>query len=262
MAFDLIKSMANPIFGLSNHRLITGVFGFNSMGVIKKIGIIYFLALGGPTMLSFGSINTDSLFVKIHDAYFVGQYVEIPVSFSAQGPVFSLDLAFRFDFNRLQFDNLTGIYPGLQYLFYLNPLDSIWRLTSFHPSGLAPNAPVFNLRFFTSNNEACAYDFSDQEGFLNGDSCYSQVNGCLNNTGIEEANEMDDISFFPNPFFNELNITAPVGASVHVYRANGQLVESSVGPAYVNTIRWPDGLYFIHVVHHAKVRVFKLLKCQ
>jgi len=232
------------------------------MGKNKKFIIGCFFAFYVQLFVGKAAVSGDSLFVRINQSYFDGQHIEIPVVFAAQGPVISLDLAFRFDVNRLQFDNVTNTVSGLQYLFYLNPVDSVWRLTSYHPAGLLPSTPVFNLRFLALNNEACAYDFSDQEGFLNGDSCYTQVIGCMNNTGFGEQDETKDVGFFPNPFSSHLNITAPEGTTLRVYGANGQLVATSTAPAYLNALMWPDGVYFLHVVDRLNVRMFKLLKCQ
>ncbi|MFZ9942849.1 MAG: T9SS type A sorting domain-containing protein [Bacteroidia bacterium] len=190
----------------------------------------------------------------------MGQYVEIPVSFTAQGPVFSLDLAFRFDSNRLQFDHLTGISSGLQYLFYLNPLDSIWRLTSFHPNGLAPNTPVFNLRFFTSNNEACAYDFSEEEGYLNGDSSAITINGCMNNTGLESALDHKPLKAYPNPFSNELYFDGIHAGEILVFSTNGSLMAKGFSPSKVETSKWPSGMYFVRYQICGRIVFTKLIK--
>ena len=97
--------------------------------------------------IGYCSTGTDTLRLNINSSFFSGTYVEIPVMFSSGGNVFSVDMALRFDSNRLIFDDVVNPASGLQYLYYLNPNDSIWRFTSFHPLGLQAGNPILYLRF-------------------------------------------------------------------------------------------------------------------
>jgi len=206
------------------------------------------------------SINGDTLRLDINSSYFSGSYVEIPVTFSSVGNVYSVDMAFRFNTNRLMFDDVVNPSPGLQYLYYLNPNDSVWRFTSYNPSGLLTGPPICHLRFLSLSNEACAYDFDSQEGYINGDSCNIEIQGCMDNVGFGEWDNNDHGVIFPNPFSEELNILTPPGATVHVYGYNGVLLIKSISILHINAQTWPDGLYIVRIDDGEEVRLFKALK--
>lgn len=222
--------------------------GLFSMNWRKRISAIFLgcclLHLPCFHLKGFG----DTISVALSNAYFVGSYVEIPVYFSSQGSVNALDLALRFDANRLQFDDIISPAPGLQYLYHTNPQDSVWRLTSYCPNAIDPLLPVFYLRLLTLDNEACAFDFSEEEGYLNGDACVITVLGCLSNTGWAEIHVGAGMAAYPNPFQNELHVKCPNGMRVMVMDMLGNMVEEALGPVTFNTDFWRGGIYTVIMI--------------
>lgn len=195
--------------------------------------------------IGYCSTGNDTLRLNINSSFFSGTYVEIPVILSSSGNVFSVDMAFKFDYNRLIFDDVVNPHSGLQYLYYLNPIDSIWRFTSYHPFGLQAGNPIFYLRFLTLSNEACAYDFSSEEGYINGDSCNIDILGCMDNVGGIENPEGISFTTFPNPFIEQLEIVADHRTSFSICDTKGRVYFEGQGTRTIMTSDWPDGIYLI-----------------
>ena len=206
------------------------------------------------------SINGDTLRLDINSSYFSGSYVEIPVTFSSAGSVFAVDMAFRFDANRLIFDDVVNPAPGLQYLFYLNPNDSVWRFTSYDPSGLITGTPICHLRFFSLSNEACAYDFGSQEGYINGDSCNIEIQGCMDNVGFGDVSEGLQIHVYPNPFTNGLYVESPSDTQIEIFDFHGRLICENYTNTWIETTNWAYGGYFVKVIDKKTVRYIRVHK--
>lgn len=206
------------------------------------------------------SPNGDSLRLDINDAYFSGSYVEIPVTIFSFGNVFAVDFAFRYDFNRLVFDDVVNAMPGLQYLYYQNPIDSIWRFTSYLPNGFQFGTSVCHLRFLTLSNEACAYDFTVPEGYINGDSCVMEIQGCMDNLGLTNLDVKDLTIPYPNPFSDQLFLESKTEKLVHIFDCNGVLILKTKSGEPIHTGSWPVGMYYVKIFDRQFHHSFKMLK--
>lgn len=202
----------------------------------------------------------DTVKLDVNQSYFDGSDVEVPVIINSSATVFSVDMAIRFNTNRITFDSLTNIISGLQYLYYLNPNDSIWRVTSYLPSGITPGSTVFNLRFSTADNEVCAYDFSDQQAFINGDSSVIQTIGCMDNLGIVQLDQSASTYAYPNPFIDQLQTVADHNTDFWITDINGRVYFEGHGTRMVLTSGWPDGIYFLKFNRDEFNLTIKLLK--
>lgn len=202
----------------------------------------------------------DTVKLDINQSYFDGSDVEVPVIINSSATVFAVDMAIRFNTNRITFDSLTNIINGLQYLYYLNPNDSIWRVTSYLPSGITPGSTVFNLRFSTADNEVCAYDFSDQQAFINGDSSVFQTIGCMDNLGIVQLGQSASTYAYPNPFYDRFYINAGSKGDVQVLDFQGRVILNKVDSGIIDASAWAAGTYFIRIVGRYPSRPFKIVK--
>lgn len=174
--------------------------------------------------------------------------------------VFALDLAVRFNSNRITFQGVTGVSNGLQYLYYLNPNDSIWRFTSYNPTGIQSGNVVFNLRFATLNNEVCAYDFTNEEAFVNGDSSVFEILGCMDNLGVPHQDDPNIALLYPNPFTDQLNIESNIKGVVKIFDSLGVLVQERFNNGPINTVSWPVGVYYVRIFGNRNNLTVKAVK--
>ena len=229
-------------------------------------GIVCFISL----LLSFSLFQTataqvpvssaDTILLDVNQSFFDGSDVEVPVFIQSSSTVYAVDMAIRFNTVRIVFDSLTNVLNGLQYLYYLNPIDSVWRITSYHPNGIQSNSIVFNLRFATTSNEVCAYDFSDAEAFVNGDSSACHIMGCLDNLSIQTLDAIDIAKVFPNPFHNQLFFASDDFFMVQVYDSRGELFMAASNPKSIDTGLWKTGLYYVRIISRGTQYTYKMLK--
>ena len=204
--------------------------------------------------------SSDTIRIDINQSYFDGSDVEVPVTIHGSSVIYAVDLAIRFNGIRIQFDSLTNVLNGLQYLYYSNPNDSIWRITSYHPLGIQPGSTVFNLRFITFNNEVCVYDFSDQEAFINGDSSAIEIIGCMDNLGLPNQEFSKLARVYPNPFSDQLFIEPYTSRFVQIFDYRGTLLMQTGTQSSIDTRLWPAGIYFVSFLDNQRRYSYKLLK--
>jgi hypothetical protein len=229
-------------------------------GIFKAVWFFILLSVVKTSTAQHFVSSTDTIKLDLNQSFFDGSDVEIPISIQSSSTIYSIDLALRFNTARIVFDSLTNVLNGLQYLYFLNPIDSIWRITSYHPNGIQPGSIAFNLRFATTSNEVCAYDFTDAEAFVNGDSSACQITGCMNNLSIQSIDAVDITKVFPNPFINQLFISSDSPVLVQVYDTRGKLVFEAVNPKTIDTGSWHTGMYYLNVFGYSSKQAYKLLK--
>jgi hypothetical protein len=116
------------------------------------------------------------------------------------------------------------------------------------------------LRFATTSNEVCAYDLTDAEAFVNGDSSVINILGCMDNLGISSANYTSPIRVYPNPFSNYLVIDNPNELFFQVLDSTGRLIFGDFFNTTLNTNNWAQGTYFIRVFTPFGIKGFSVTK--
>jgi hypothetical protein len=193
----------------------------------------------------------DSVMFDLSLATVAGTYTYIPVYFLSDDTIHSLDFALRYNVFQLEFDSVIDMTGNLQYLYHINPADSVLRFTSNSLNPMPPGVTLVTLKFAGSVLPVCLQDFWVQNVWLNGDVCSAGVRECVLSSDPDmEDIEVMKISAMPNPVSDVLRVTSTLDGDVDVYDLSGRIVhkgltEGGVIEIDVRSAGLETGLYFL-----------------
>ncbi|MFM8916608.1 MAG: T9SS type A sorting domain-containing protein, partial [Bacteroidota bacterium] len=107
---------------------------------------------------------------------------------------------------------------------------------------------------------ACAYDFDSQEGYINGDSCSIEIQGCMDNVGVDEMKDDLKVHVFPNPFSNNVFVQSPIDFRIEIFDIHGRLISENHTNSWIESENWINGVYFLKVFGKKKIQIVRVSK--
>ncbi|MBL7923356.1 MAG: T9SS type A sorting domain-containing protein [Bacteroidia bacterium] len=198
--------------------------------------------------------STDTIYFDMSGLLYTGTHVELPVYFNSDDPVYSFDFSLRFDQSKMMYDTITlaPAAAGYQAASYLNPNDSIVRLTSNHLVAMPVLTPIVYIHFDMLNGAVLdSNDIFTLKGYLNGDACSESI-VAPQTTGVHEMLSAHLVKLFPNPVTEYLTIQSEVDATADLFDACGKRYWSDLRiqggrSVQVNLSGFPAGFYMIRL---------------
>lgn len=189
-------------------------------------------------------------------------YIDIPVYFSSNSDVHSLDFAINYNSN-LTFNKIVTTSAGLKSLAYFNENDQTLRFTSDDFTPLSENAPVVIVRFAMNNDKILASDVSKTKAYLNGEESQSAVTEVTG--GVWNNNTTQVVDVYPNPTRTILNVKVSQNATVQMFDMTGKLVIeipalNANDVQQINIENLPDGVYTMKVFNEKGTDIIKVVK--
>lgn len=155
--------------------------------------------------------SDDKVIIDLSAATYENGVTEIPVSFTANTDVNSIDFALDFDGQV----SVASNNPSMQVLANVNDFDQVLRVTSNSTNQLVANLPAFSMFV---EGKVTADDIRSIAGYLNGDKVNVEVRDGQSSTLTDEVLT----NVFPNPVTGVLNIESSQDANVEILNLNGQ----------------------------------------
>lgn len=248
----------------SYHRLWKGCTSWISC--IMTLLFSQSVATGDPNgfekVLISSVIPIDTVKFGIATGTINGVLMDVPVSISCQDTIYALDFSFRYNAGHVELDSVLNLTTGLQYLYYFNPQDSVFRFTSNRLTPYPCDSPVVVLRFESFNGQLCSYDLDSIITYINGDVCSHTLSGCL--ISSLPPSPVKSFSAYPNPANNELHITAPPKTSFIMMNDRGQPITEKMlipesGELTIFVISFPPGLYLLMMQSAEGIAIRKVM---
>lgn len=181
----------------------------------------------------------DKVVVDLAAAKVNGNYVDVPVTFTASEEINAVDFAVNMSNSGLKFHSVTTTNNSAEVLGNLAD-DNMLRITSNSLRTLDNGATVMTVRFI-ANGEVKVNDLKVEEAYLNGEKVGAAV------TGVAAA---DLITVYPNPTAGLLNVVSVADATVQILDMEGRIVMAqenvnALQKYEMNISHLADGVYMI-----------------
>ncbi len=205
--------------------------------------------------------GNDKIVLDLSKAIANGSNMDIPVSVVSQGTVNSLDLALQFNQASINYNSIVDNTNYLQTLAHFNTNDQTLRFTSYSLQDYQLNKSLVSVRFTMNGAQVNPTDFTSLTGMLNGQQVPVVIMG-INGQQAPAANV--DVTFYPNPAKDQLNVTVSENAIVQIMDVQGKLVYINANvSAYqnqvLNTQVLPNGVYLMKVYNDDFSTVKKII---
>ena len=197
--------------------------------------------------------QNDTLKFNIPEGFLNGNIIDIPVSVSSDDTVYSVDFAIKYNFLNVEFDSIINLTSGLQYLYHLNPFDSVLRFTSNRLVPIPNDSSLILIRFKTFTGQICAFDFDSLVAYLNGDICTAVATGCLVTSVNNVMNYNRRGIFYPNPASDEITFHEDIeSGEVVIMNPQGRVLfrREVSGNDIISLSMLPKGLYLVMLNNH------------
>lgn len=220
--------------------------------IVAALFLLPLLAFSKPIKISGTNSQSsidllDTIYFEIDHAEYSGGKMLIPISIHSDDTIYALDFELRFNYQRLQYDTIYDPSGRIQPFVFLNPADSVLRLTSYSVNPYKKDTTVFILRFNVLSLPVLPGDIYQVYGYLNGDSC-SIGQPPVVFTSVNQLVRSSDATVYPNPFSDEFFIRSESAGVFTVYSINGKVVYSGLlqqGVNKINSSDWEGGFYFL-----------------
>lgn len=207
--------------------------------------------------------QSDTVFLDLSASTLAGNIIEFPVNISSDDYVYAVDFALKYSNQNVEFDTIINTTPGLNYLYYLNPNDSVLRFTSYRLGQIQNGTDVVKLKFTSLNGIICNSDFSYLTGYLNGDQCSIVSDSCSQVPNfVLEPLRYPSINIYPNPANYSFNIKTTGVSYLEIYDSRLNLIleknlEESITAIDVSDYR--AGVYFLKLTSNADIKWEKVI---
>jgi hypothetical protein len=150
-------------------------------------------------------------------------FISIPVAVNSMVDVNALDFAMQFNADKLVFNSASDVTGKMETLAHLNANDKTLRFTSFSLQAYAQNTHVVSVKFATNNAAAVSEnDLSNVVAYINGDQVTAEV---VARNGVSSLTASgNNVSVFPNPAIDKLNVQVIENAAIQLMDAAGRVV--------------------------------------
>lgn len=188
---------------------------------------------------SFRMDGGDKVVVDLAAAKVNGNFVDVPVTFTASEDIHALDLAVNMNNSNLKYHSTTTTLGSVEVLANVAD-DNMLRITSSSLNTLANGSTIITMRF-VANGEVKPTDLVVAEAYLNGEKVGASVTG---------ASAADMITVYPNPTAGLLNVVSVADATVQILDMEGRIVMAqenvnALQKYEMNISHLADGVYMI-----------------
>jgi len=204
----------------------------------------------------------DTVIFDMGFSYQVASEVEVPVYFHSPGIIHSLDFQLQFNYQKMELDTVIILCPNLNFLYYLNPQDSVFRFTSYNFNQLASDSILIKLRFHVFNGPACSGDLFNLISWLNGNICTSEIINCVI-SGNQEHSDNFFTEIYPNPATDYVCIRTLFSQLIIIDSLGRLIFERSISDpeesVILNTSEYKSGIYTVLFLNRDSVIIKKMV---
>ena len=207
--------------------------------------------------------ETDKVVFDLMHAVIDGNTIDIPVFVQSQNAVNALDFSMQFNDVNIAYNSIVSHASYIQALDNLNADDQTLRFTSNSLQNYDITQPIVSVRFDMTNNQINANDLRSVVGYINGEEVGVEVTGSLA-TGIDDINNNNLVSIYPNPASEILNIVVSENATIELVDLSGKqvimqtnIIANQKHELNVSTIA--NGVYMIKVYSNTATTTQKIV---
>ena len=213
---------------------------------------------GRPESISLKSTASSAVIFDVANAKIADGYVEVPVYFTSEEQVNSLDFALQFNEENFSLNSVVKQASDLETADHFNASDRTLRFTSYSLKSMEAGKNLVSIRFATSSNVMKSTDLSSLSAYINGNAVAVKMT---------EANMIADeptVNVYPNPASDLLNVEVSVSARIVLMDMNGRSVlvkaENDENVKHqLNVSGIPSGMYMLKVYNKDFVSIKKVL---
>lgn len=203
----------------------------------------------------------DTINFEMDRAQYLAGKILIPISISSDDTIYALDFELKFNNARLDYDSIYDPSGQVQPFVYLNPVDSVLRLTSFSVNPFKKDTTVFILQFNVLNLPILPGDIYQLYGYLNGDSCSVGIPNVVF-TSTASIVQSSLFSAYPNPVCDNLYIRSEEEGFVIISDMDGRqlLTEKIYKETTSISVRgFSPGMYMLKFIDKNQYRIQRII---
>jgi len=200
----------------------------------------------------------QSIKFELNNAFENNGQCYIPISYSADAKLFSLDLIME-SYNKEAIDFVSFDYAAAKSGELSMAFNNNIRFTSYlkNSSGLESDAAIVYLVFKGDLTKVNSNDFGKIIGYFNGEKTDVQL--ISNSLDVEKLNE-NSISIYPNPAHDFIHInSAEAIQKIQVYNISGSKMLMTENQNTLNISNLEKGIYFIQVCTAKQSKTMKFI---
>ena len=184
----------------------------------------------------------DQVVLDFASAKVSGNYVDVPVTFTASEAINAVDFAVVMNNSNLTYHSVSTSNSSVEVLANV-AADNTLRLTSSSLETLENGQTVATVRFSVNSGSFNASDITLSEGYLNGEKAG------ISATGVAAA---ADVNVYPNPARGILNVVSVEDATVQILDLEGRMLMPQMNvnafqKYEINISTLADGVYMVKI---------------
>jgi hypothetical protein len=194
------------------------------------------------------STENNMVIFDLSRSKMVDGYLEVPVYFSSDEEVTSIDFELLIDNATIAYSSIEKHARGLEAADYFNSDDNTLRFTSYSLKNLDAASPVAMVRFNTHGNEVSSSDLS---------AVMAMVNGKPAKVKVTDAGNLNEVSvdIYPNPASSILNVEVSADAKLVLMDMTGRSILFETDAVAnqkqeINVSGVADGMYMLKVYNN------------
>jgi hypothetical protein len=211
-----------------------------------------------PSSPALKSTAKSTLVFDLANAKVADGYADVPVYFTSNADVTSLDFALQFNEESFSLRSVEKQAAGLEAADYFNTDDRTLRFSSYSINKLESGKNMVSIRFVTNGNQLKSSDLKVVSALVNGNEAIVKV------TELSSLVNGLTVNVYPNPANSVLNVEVSADAKVVLMDMSGRsiLFESEAvanQPREINISSLADGIYMLKVYSSEFVKVQKVV---
>jgi hypothetical protein len=211
-----------------------------------------------PASATLKSTEKNAVVFDMANAKVSDGSIEVPVFFTSDEEVMSMDFALQFNEERLSLSAVAKNIADLEATDYFNSDERILRFTSYSMTKLQSGQSVAIVKFTTNGTNLTGSDLTPIAAFVNGNPAQAKVTdakGMLNEVFV---------TVYPNPANDVLNIEVSADAKVVLMDMSGRsiLMETEAvanQKQEMNVSGVADGMYMLKVYNNTFSEIKKVI---
>jgi hypothetical protein len=211
-----------------------------------------------PESVTLKSTEKNTVVFDLASAKLSDGNIEVPVYFSSDVDVTSVDFALQYNEESLSLGAIEKNASGLESADYFSANDHTLRFTSYSMKNLTPKQNLVTLRFSTGGSAVKTSDLTPLAAYVNGNPArvaVTDAKGLLNNVAVQ---------IYPNPANSIVNVEVSADAKIVMMDLSGRKIlyegEALANQKHeINVSDIAEGIYVIKVYNKEFVSVNKVV---
>jgi hypothetical protein len=173
-----------------------------------------------------GLSNEAKVIFDLSSALRKENFLDIPVLFQSEDPVYSLDFSLKINTAKMKFHSIVNNSDNVESSAYFNAKDKTLRLTSNSLDSYNTEQPVLFIRISLGSGSIETSDIPVTRVYINGQICASGVKG---QKEVIQENPIDDTAIiYPNPARTYFYVKTRGEAAVQIIDITGNVIPVNI----------------------------------